>query len=163
MTFIDGENLVFRYQDTLKAGAIATSGVAHKPDVYIWHPNIATTVGFHPQRIYYYTSAVGDEDRITDIRTDISNMGYESTIGTYSRIIPFVFKKEGREKSRKVDIQICIDVLRHVLLDHIDLVTLVSGDGDFLPLNQRGRATREAGCCLCAEKRIAFRNSNKRG
>jgi hypothetical protein len=36
MIFVDGENLVMRYQDSIAAGASATAKVIHVQDALLW-------------------------------------------------------------------------------------------------------------------------------
>ena len=49
--------------------------------------------------------------------------------------MPVVFKKPRQsQKTRNVDIQVVIDVMRFAFTDEVERVYLVSGDGDYLPL-----------------------------
>jgi uncharacterized LabA/DUF88 family protein len=46
-------------------------------------------------------------------------------------------KSEGcgkRDKTKKVDITLTIDALRHAYARHIDIAFILSGDGDYLPV-----------------------------
>jgi uncharacterized protein (TIGR00288 family) len=48
-----------------------------------------------------------------------------------------VFKKlRSSQKTRNVDINLTIDVMRFAYSDAVDTIHLVSGDGDYLPLIQ---------------------------
>jgi hypothetical protein len=40
--FVDGENLVMRYQAMVQNGKRPKRGVVHIPDVFVWHPGITT-------------------------------------------------------------------------------------------------------------------------
>lgn len=134
MCFIDGENLVLRYQDMVKEGLRPNlTSLKHIPDIFVWHDHLR---GDHRDviRVNYYTSAVGSEEAIDLIRDEISKhviMG----AGFGRRIYAHVFKKlRDSKKSKLVDISITIDSLRHVYGDHADTFFLFSGDGDFVPL-----------------------------
>jgi uncharacterized LabA/DUF88 family protein len=53
------------------------------------------------------------------------------------QLVPVVFKKPKQStKTRNVDIQIVIDVMRYSFAGAIEKVYLASGDGDYLPLIQ---------------------------
>jgi len=137
--FLDGENLVMRYQEMIASGMEHDARVVHIPDVFVWHPNI---IRFHELRkvirVACYTSIVGDEVRVIEAKRTIAQNSYMSIAddgGMHGQIIPVVFKKLSRsQKTRNVDIQIVIDVMRYAFTDEIDRVYLASGDGDYLPL-----------------------------
>jgi len=123
----------------LAAGKKPDSQVVHDPDVFVWHPHIIRECELRKVvRICYYTSVVGDELRVNEVRRALANIEYSSIAddgGMYGQIVPAVFKKLARsQKTRNVDIQIVIDVMRYAFTDEIDRVYLVSGDGDYLPL-----------------------------
>ena len=139
--FIDGENLTFRYQDSLGAGSRPKDTRAHHlKDIYVWHPDMAVVAPMTLSRVNYYTSVVGDDralraaqERIAQIPFVASNYGIRST----GQVVPHVFKKErSSRKTRIVDINICVDSLRHAHQPDVDLLILASGDGDYLPLVQ---------------------------
>ena len=49
--------------------------------------------------------------------------------------MPIIFKKSSKsQKTRNIDIQIVIDVMRFAFTDSIDRIYLASGDGDYMPL-----------------------------
>lgn len=134
MCFIDGENLVFRYQDMCKAGAKPNaSSLKHIPDVFVWHPHL------HGDdrgvvRVNYYTSAVGTDEKIDDIRDEIGKH-IINPAGFGRRVCAHVFKKpKASQKAKLVDITLSIDVLGHVHRDQVDCIFLFSGDGGFVPL-----------------------------
>ena len=89
-------------------------------------------------RVGYYTSVVGDDNRLAAVQTLMADCSYgvhgagmRDYYGT-CQINPRVFKKAQRSnKSRLVDINITIDVMRHACARDIDVVYLLSGDGDF--------------------------------
>lgn len=139
--FLDGENLVMRFQDLVAAGAVPDSRVVHIRDVFVWHPNIIRWHNLRKViRVGCYTSVVGDDDRIVEVRKTISKTEFSSDSddgGMPGQVVPIVFKKQARsQKTRNVDIQIVIDVMRYAFTDEIDRVYLASGDGDYLPLLQ---------------------------
>lgn len=132
--FVDGENLVLRYQAMLLAGRMPAEGVVHKKDVYVWHPGMASYFNNGFRRINYYTSVVGAEELVTNTRAEIAAQRYQAG-SVMAQLVPFVYKKENRrDKNRNVDIQIVIDVMRASSADAYDLIFLASGDGDYLPL-----------------------------
>lgn len=50
-------------------------------------------------------------------------------------VVPKVFKKpSGMDKCKGVDMSIAIDVLNYSSMDNVDCLTIVTGDGDFIPL-----------------------------
>lgn len=54
---------------------------------------------------------------------------------TVPDLYPKVFHKNKKErKSKGVDIQMTIDILTHVFQNNLDVVYLVSGDGDYKPI-----------------------------
>jgi uncharacterized LabA/DUF88 family protein len=137
--FIDGENLVFRYQSMLAAGKKPSPKVVHIPDVFVWHPTMTEWCLMHVLRVYFYTSVVGDDKKIADIKDKISktifSFEYDKDRGGTAQIIPIVFKKSAKsQKTRQVDIQITIDMMRFAHQQPVDVLYLVSGDGDYLPL-----------------------------
>lgn len=134
--FVDGENLVLRYQAMLAEGRRPQELVVHKPDVMVWHPAMASHFNYGFRRINYYTTVVGDHHLIEKTRTAIAEQRYMFMPGrTMTQLVPFVYKKESRrEKTRNVDIQIVIDIMRTTSSDAYDLIFLASGDGDYLPL-----------------------------
>ncbi len=150
MFFIDGENLVFRYQDMLRNGYKPNPAILHEKDVYVWHKDVIRADVGKIIRVNYYTSAQGDEKRILSISEDIKKIGYRYNgppVGTGGRfggirhedfighIFPHVFKKEKKSaKSRLVDISITIDMLHYASRQILDAVYLVSCDGDYIPL-----------------------------
>lgn len=137
--FVDGENIVLRYQAMLASGRQPLEGVTHIPDVFVWHREF---IRWHELRkvirVCFYTSVVGDEVQVTEARRAISRTTYYSSAddgAMHGQIVPVVFKKSARrQKTRSVDIQVVIDVMRYAFTDEIDRVYLASGDGDYLPL-----------------------------
>jgi len=137
--FIDGENLVARYQAMLAEGRKPRPDVAHESDVFVWHDGLSHHFDRGSTHIYYYTSVVGDDARVTDVKRKLAAQTYRYIPlvagGSMLQVVPSVFKKSSRsQKTRNVDIQIVIDVMRTLGSDACDMVLLTSGDGDYLPL-----------------------------
>lgn len=139
--FIDGENLSLRYQAMVASGLVPRKDVVHEPDVFVWHDKLVRNSNYELRkvvRVCYYTSVVGDEQQVIEIKRKLSQIWF-STIaddgGISGQIVPVVFKKPSKsQKTRNVDIQIVIDIMRYAFTDEIDRVYLASGDGDYLPL-----------------------------
>ena len=136
---VDGENLVLRYQEMLAAGAQPDERVVHVPDVFVWHAGLMRCHDLRSViRVAYYTSVVGDDLHVSTMKRTIAAQAYESSTdngAVNGQLVPVVFKKPARsQKTRNVDIQIVIDVMRYAFTDEIDRVFIASGDGDYLPL-----------------------------
>jgi uncharacterized LabA/DUF88 family protein len=139
--FVDGENLTMRYQSLLKIGRQPQPTVVHRPDIFLWNSTFGSDgvadINTDILRVNYYTSAVGDDVLIEDIRGQIASQTYCGSGNYYGscQLYPRVYKKlKQSAKSRLVDINIAVDVMRHAYTDAIDVVYLFSGDGDFLQL-----------------------------
>lgn len=144
LAFIDGENLVMRFQAMVEAGALPRKEIVHERDCLVWHPKITTWSIFDFVRINYYTSTTGDSLKVETLKDLISGVEYSYTYthenevpeGT-ANLIPHVFHKPSKNtKARNVDLQISIDVLRAAHLPSIDILYILSGDGDYIPLIQ---------------------------
>ena len=150
MFFIDGENLVCRYQDMLKNGYEPNPAILHEENVYVWHSDVIRANVGNIIRVNYYTSAQATEEKIYSLTEDIKKIEYHyqgPPVGTggswggihhedfIGHIVPHIFKKKEKEaRSRLVDISITIDMLHYASLQMLDAVYLISGDGDFIPL-----------------------------
>ncbi len=151
MFFIDGENLVFGFQNMVSSGKAALNGIIHTPDVFVWHSDVIRQEIRDILRVTYYASASCDYPQINKYREQIHNIQYryvgEESGGGGARfsgpsqtqgignIIPKIYKKENkRAKSHAVDINIAIDVLNYASLDVVDEIYLIAGDGDYIPL-----------------------------
>jgi len=147
MVFIDGENLVMRYQHMLREGKTAKPHTSHSKDVYVWNDEMIQREKIDLRRVTYYTSAVGSDDHINELRESIHKIDYSfrglpDTFHGATRyqeqsgsVVPKVYKKPARsQKSRQVDINIAIDMLNHATASQVDRMVLISGDGDFIPL-----------------------------
>jgi uncharacterized LabA/DUF88 family protein len=129
-----------RYQALLAEGRTPIQSNVHIQDVFIWQPGwmrwrpLIDTDIF---RVNYYTSMVGDDDAIASLCAQISRNSYSGHGDCYGTCqqYPRVYKKLKRStKSRLVDINITIDSMRHAYSDAVDVIYLLSGDGDFVHL-----------------------------
>lgn len=137
MAFIDGENLVFRYQEMLQAGWQAKSDIVHDPDVLVWQPYFSMPGTFEAVRATYYTSVVGDENRVREIERKLkaTRFGNFQFAPTQSFLYPCVFKRPANSrKTSVVDIQLAVESLSHAYQGNADTILILSGDGDFAAL-----------------------------
>lgn len=91
------------------------------------------------KRLAYYTSVIGDDDRVRKVREMISAITFTCTINKALRrrgqIVPFIRKKIARSRKESLcDIAIAVDVMRACYRDHAETIWLFSGDGDFVQL-----------------------------
>jgi hypothetical protein len=136
MLFVDGENLTLRAQELARKKSIALQPGGHyEPNVFVWMPGVPPTqnvvpgarvsVQMHAVRAYYYTSLVGDQQRLDAVTEALWSLGFS----------PEVFKKTRQEtKAKGVDIALARDMLGHGYRDNFDVALLVAGDGDYVPL-----------------------------
>ena len=142
MAFIDGENLVGRYQAMIKDGRKPYDRVRHKRDVYAWLPG-AIWPGLHViLRATYYTYCVGDKDAVASISEELRAFEFQqyyvhgqiATVRLVRTLTPQVFWKPKDRTGKGVDIQMTVDILTNVYQNNLDTVFLLSGDGDYAPL-----------------------------
>lgn len=137
---VDGENLLFRYQAMLSDGYTPKECVIHESDKYVWSSEIDNIWRTDFYRVTYYTSSVGDDDTLCELRKKIANIDFELSGGHYSyygkvELTPQVFKKiKASTKSRLVDINICVDAMRYACTTGTEVIAILSGDGDFSEL-----------------------------
>lgn len=139
--FIDGENLVFRYQAMLEEGYIShpckPQGNTHYlPDTYLWSAAISVPWNSNSElvRANYYTSVCGDSEKLEEVADSIKGILKNAPQGV-TCLFPTVMKKSRkREKAKGVDIQMVVDILSNVYQNTIDTVCIFSGDGDFAPV-----------------------------
>jgi uncharacterized LabA/DUF88 family protein len=130
MVFVDGENLAIRYGAMLKGGQpLASLASWYRRDVGVWaqelNPSSLSLSGTRIMRKYYYTSLVGDDNKIAETADWLKSRGFES---------PRVFKKDKERGSKQVDISLATDMLVHASRKHYDVAVLVAGDEDYVPL-----------------------------
>ena len=87
-------------------------------------------------RAYYYTSVVGDEQRIKSVEQSLWENGFQAK----------VFKKQNKQtKSKGVDIALATDFLSNAFLNNYDVAVLIAGDADYIPMETEGcRGSAEA-------------------
>jgi len=139
MIFIDGENLVFRFQAMKADGWVPRErDLTHVPDTIVWQSGFAMDAATHEiLRATYYTYAVGDPSLVQDVECQIRRLSFNRHQNSVLpvQLTPRVFKKEKKSaKSKGVDIAMVVDILGHVYANNLDTVLLLSGDGDYLPL-----------------------------
>ena len=141
--FADGENLVLRYEDMIKNGAKPKRDAIHIPGLLAWHPQITTLFVGDVSRLSYYQTVVGDDIFLDSAKDSISNTKYlyfsTKNQGKHPDargfLYPKIYKKSSKNtKSKSVDINITVDALRCVINDTGNVVFILSGDGDYLPL-----------------------------
>ena len=135
---VDWENLVFRYQSMINNWRKPLQDVVHIPNVFVWHPKIASYYNVDIFRVIYYTSSIGDEKRINELNEliweNLFDSRYSGMRNYYwsCQLVPFVFKKEKQsQKSRLVDIYIAVDTLKYSNIGNIECISILSWDGDF--------------------------------
>src|SRR5438105_5386462 len=136
MLFVDGENFTIRAQTLAQElGLELKEGKYFMPDVFVWMRDRPARSHYYQNdpaglrdsaiRAYYYTTVIGDEDRLLAVKILLRALDFE----------PRVFKKDkGQGKSKGVDITLTTEMLSHAFLDNYDAAMLVAGDGDYLPL-----------------------------
>jgi len=144
MAFIDGENLLFRYQEMLKKGMIPRDDIVHKKEAIVWSKNTIRPFWNVIKRATYYTYIIGDDEKISEINKLIKTLVFNQyhvynmrqPIKIPEHLTPCIFKKHRNKKAKGVDIQMTVDILTNIYQDNLDTIFLVSGDGDYLPVIQ---------------------------
>jgi len=143
MIFVDGENLVFRYQAILAKGRTPHADVVHSIDEYVWRDEFEFRGMPEIIRAYYYTSITGDQDKIISTEESLKALKVLAVVDRVGgeeeymerNLHPVVFRKPKKAmKSKGVDIQMTVDILMHAFRDNIDSIYLFSGDGDYKPV-----------------------------
>lgn len=164
MVFVDGENLTLRAQCIAQKNGIPLhEGKYWLKDTFMWTEslNIKDTnpvnwsfikgtlelkYPIEPMstRSYYYTSIQGDSLKIDEIKEKLRNLGFH----------PEVFKKPKGKNSKGVDITLAKDILSHSFRDNLDVVVLVAGDEDYLPLLEEIKRLGKIACLYFFEDEI---------
>lgn len=138
--FIDGENLLVRFEAMLKEGRRQTGGTEYKEKEYIWHPNFQSIHKIRPYRILYYNAMQGSEEKIENHRRELASLVYATNTPDFKEkasVTPRVFQKgKNKTKTKSVDINLTTDLLRHAMNGSIDRAIVFSGDGDYIPVYQ---------------------------
>ena len=89
-------------------------------------------------RVSYYTSVIGDDQKVSDLENYISGIQfsrYSPGARAYGSLLPRVHKKSANsKKSKVVDVDITMDVMRGAADAQIETILLLTGDGDYVPL-----------------------------
>jgi uncharacterized LabA/DUF88 family protein len=142
MVFVDGENIVCRYQamkdngrSPIEENSVVGGKIHHEQDIYLWRTKMPIEYGYDLIRVYYYTSVVGDDQKIQDIKDRIKKIPQifnDQELLENNTLYPVIFKRDKQHsKGKGVDIQMTLDMLSHVYKNNIDWVYLFSGDGDY--------------------------------
>lgn len=138
IAFVDGENLTFRFQEMLASGRSPSPNLIHVQDSFVWVPELTTWTEMNLIRVLYYTSVVGDDAKVANVSATIGQTKFRCIAGGskgLATLIPRVHKKPSNsKKSKVVDVDLTIDVMRAALTMPIDGIFLLSGDGDYLQL-----------------------------
>jgi len=141
MIFIDGENIVMRFQEMCKIYKVCDhnypDNAKHEKDVYLWYSHMVPDIGLHEiVRCTLYTYVQGSDCDRDRIESDIKKLKFwrhgNSTLP--NTITPKIFIKRKGMKAKGVDISISVDALSHAAKDHYDTAVILSGDGDYLRL-----------------------------
>lgn len=136
--FVDGENVLSRYESMKKDGWTPSGDVVHSPRRYLWTPRLANRFKDSITRVNYYTAAVGCDETLEQLKVDISSQWFnikESTSSVPASLVPRVFKKaQNCNKTKSVDINLSTDMLRGAYMNGFDRAVILSGDGDYLPV-----------------------------
>src|ERR1051325_3802577 len=122
----------------VQAGRKPRPDVVHRPDSFVWARDITTWSDMDLVRLIYYTSLVGSDGDVAEVTRLISTTMFVTRAGGFegrAQIIPRVHKRlKNSRKSKVVDVDITIDVMRAVLQMPIEGFYLLTGDGDYLAL-----------------------------
>src|SRR2546429_453276 len=127
MAFVDGENLVMRFQEMVKSGRIPLSNVTHVKDVIAWSPQCGNNICNHQLiRATYYTYVTGDPGEVVPAtQNHIQSLAVSSggcVTPSAGCLFPCVFwKKQAQAKAKGVDIQLTVDALTHAHNRAIDM------------------------------------------
>ena len=142
MAFIDGENMVARYQAMLESGLKPYDHVKHHRDVYVWLPGVIWPALNVVLRATYYTYIVGNEEATLGASEAIRAMTFQQYAvpgqtapgRLINTLTPRVFSKPKNRSGKGVDIQMTVDILSNIYQGNVESVFLVSGDGDYEPV-----------------------------
>lgn len=137
MLFVDGENFTFRAQEFARQQNLTLEpGRYYLPDTFIWLPKWGARRSLIPPmapisieasavRAYYYTSVVGDDQRIKSVEKSLWENGFQAK----------VFKKQKQQaKTKGVDIALATDFLSNAFANNYDVAVLIAGDADYIPM-----------------------------
>ncbi|MBK9968830.1 MAG: NYN domain-containing protein [Holophagales bacterium] len=137
MLFVDADNLLARYQALLREGRVPLKSVVHKPERLLWSlrdETIPLHFNFNVIRATYYVSVAGDEPLLAEVASALRRLPVCPSTDR-ACLFPRVFRKDaGTQKAKAIDTQLAVDAVSHVLHDNLDVLYLLSGDGDFAPV-----------------------------
>jgi len=133
MVFVDGENLAMRYGALLKERqADPASHIRYEPNVFVWSVWLNNLcVRQRVIRKHYYTCAQGDTERLDTLHDKLREANIEA---------PYVFKKNKSRGSKRVDIQLAVDMLTQASRKNYQTAVLIAGDEDYVPLVEAVKA-----------------------
>lgn len=148
LIFIDGKNLVCRFQEMIKEKNVTIDDdfkknyfIEHDKDKFIWSrgmeidfPNLGLNKRFDIIRAYYYTFC--DQNYLYELSEKISSIQISKK--NYLTLNPIIL--HGTKASRDFkgdDIRICIDSIEHAINSNIEAFYFFTGDGSFLPLIEK--------------------------
>jgi hypothetical protein len=76
MVFVDGENLVMRFQDMVNKGSSIKPDVVHVQDAFVWCPRVIKEPLHNIVRATYYTYAIGDDVSLSDLSDKIKQNSF---------------------------------------------------------------------------------------
>lgn len=137
MLFVDGENFTLRGQEVIKEQDYSlVPGKYWLRDVFLWFPNddAIDSLGFASPvkgylerkaiRAHYYTSVTSDAAGLEEVREALWRLGFTAEVA----------KKPKGRRAKAVDIALTKDVLTNAFLDNYDILMLMAGDGDYVPV-----------------------------
>lgn len=106
MVFVDGENLVFRYQEMLRRGYVPRDDLLfYEPDVAVWSPTFTHLAEYHEIfRVTYYTYVVGDEGWLNSVRETIRRQTFNKHMASLlpNSLTPRIFRMTRRAEAARV-------------------------------------------------------------
>jgi uncharacterized LabA/DUF88 family protein len=150
IAFIDGENLVMRFQDMVESGRVPKAGVVHVKDRFVWSSGMTLWTRMDLIRVNYYACVVGTHEDMELISQQIGNTTFtcqgEIYLSGTARLLPHVHKKPSKsQKTKVVDIHLTVDAMRATSSMPVDGIFLASGDGDYAELlAEVGRSGKQA-------------------
>lgn len=141
MLFVDGKNLAARFNGLKESGKRPFEKVEEIKDTFVWipfhfeHPK-SLPMGLETYDIirgYYFTYFVCDVALIREYIEKIKNT--QIRMNTDQTFLPRVIKKDRSERDVKGDdIGLTVIALHHAFHQHMDIMHLFTGDGDYIPL-----------------------------
>ena len=137
MCFVDGENLTARGQKFARDHELQlVEGPCYARDTFLWLPGLDAldlvlcgpgfSIGHQAAvRAYYYTSLRGDQLKQQNTREMLRKLNFQPEVFTRSK---------DDTKSKGLDLTIARDILSHGFRNNYDVMVLVAGDGDYVPL-----------------------------